>query len=70
MKLSDIPFSDLSIGDIVIGVNGVEGTITDLIPKHLTDREIDDTIIINWANGNVSHVWHMWTTKVTYVVAS
>jgi hypothetical protein len=67
MKLSDVPWAELKIGDKVIGALGMPGTIIDLIPVENDQRQENNVITIYWENGAHSNVWHYWLDKVTYI---
>ena len=64
MKLSEVPWEQLSLGDKCISAIGSEGFITDLSEIGFSskrhnppiDPERGYAIKINWNNGNVS--WH------------
>jgi len=63
-KVSEVPLTDLKVGDAVIAPNGVRGRIAHISEK--PDRE-DYTIDFEWDNGNKSmSVWHFWCDKIEY----
>jgi hypothetical protein len=65
MKLSDVKFEDLKIGDRVISNIGTSGEITQLVAKADTARQEDNEIGILWVNGKTSVAWHHWMNFVT-----
>jgi len=66
MKISEILFTEMNIGDKVIGANGTPGEIVCLISKEYTARREDDEIVIEWVHGGHSRAWHFWFNKVEY----
>lgn len=56
MKLSQVPFDSLSVGDRVISAIGTDGEITKIFrhPHHTDDDELN-FLSIKWSNGNESH---------------
>lgn len=66
MMLSEVPFEELKIGDHVISKLGTPGTITDLIPIHLSYKQEDNGIFIYWDNGNMSCPWHFQSDGIIY----
>jgi len=60
MRVCDVPWKDLKVGDVVISATGKSGKITDL-------RSQDDTICIDWDNDQTSVAYHHQLDKVTFV---
>lgn len=67
MLLSEVPWSNLAIGDVCISAVGTLGVITNLIPVEKATQREDNEIKIRWGNSNVSLVWHFQADKVLYV---
>lgn len=72
MRLCDIPWEDLQIGDIVINNNNIRGEVTKLIVKNKnTGRYKDNSIVISWfmKNRNVKREtenYHCYTDFIEY----
>lgn len=64
--LSEVPISEIQIGDRVISALRTPGKVVEIIPKCLATQSEDNQIRIKWFNGRESLVWHFWLDKVTY----
>lgn len=67
MKLSEVAFDNLHVGDALISARGVPGVITKLIPREKATRNEDAEIVIQWDNGNISWNWHFWMDQIEYL---
>lgn len=65
--LSDVPYTDIVVGDKVISHLGTPGIIEKLIDVEDDYRKGDNNITIQWENGNRSTTWHRWYNHVEYV---
>lgn len=65
MKLSEVKFEDLKIGDRVISHQGHRGEINKLVHVGQTARKEDNEIGILWDTGKTSMAWHFWMNFVT-----
>jgi len=61
MKVSEIPYEKLSVGDIIISALNHKGEIVELYP------EDDKSLEIVWENGNASYAYHHQCDKIEYV---
>lgn len=66
MKLSDVPFDKLKVGDKLISAVGQPGKITKLTDKEFASQQEDNEIEVEWDSGKTSKFWHFWGGKVTY----
>lgn len=60
MKLSEVDI-DKVVGLSVLGYNGVKGKVVEVL---MSDMDEDNSIVIEWENGNVSVAWHFWCIYV------
>ena len=67
MKLSEVEFIKVSVGDKVISKLGNEGIIMEVIPIHLAHQREDNEFYIEWNNGNKSLCWHFECNYIEYV---
>lgn len=63
--VSEIPFRDLSVGDVVVSHIGRMGTITDLVAEGPTARF--DDVHLQWDNGRPSKVFHINCTHICHI---
>lgn len=73
MKLSQMNWSDIRIGDIVNSdTTGRTGTIKDKFINHwYRDGSPDPEkswVVIYWENGNISHQPYCFLDNVTYLI--
>jgi hypothetical protein len=70
MKLSEVPFDQLKVGDKLISYIGTPGHITHLVKRGETSpylqKEKEDVIVMLWDNGNVSYQHHEDLYRVEY----
>lgn len=66
--VSNIPFENLKIGTPVISAIGNAGKITKLIPREQAYRNEDNDVVIEWDNGKISEIWHVWCTNIEIVI--
>ncbi|MBI5153533.1 MAG: hypothetical protein HZA36_03700 [Parcubacteria group bacterium] len=71
MKLSEISFENLSIGDRLLSARGRNGKVTkiDMKPSDSNDIEEDNRIWIEWEGvGNkTSLIYHYQGNYITYI---
>lgn len=66
MRLCDVLWEDLRVGDILISHLGTAGEIVRLIPKIIATQREDNEIVIKWNNGKISMPWHFECKDITY----
>ena len=54
IKLTDVPFDKIKVGDIIISYTGIPGTVTSFDPGEV-DHPDRGLIRINWVTGNFTH---------------
>lgn len=70
-KVSDIPFSELKVGDKVLSAIGSPGTISGLLPEG-TYADLNyaryDEVSFKWDHGGESlNMFHTNCTKIEYI---
>lgn len=72
MKISEIPFDNLEVGDICISALGNRGRVTGIFPENGRDGYGRngyryDTLSFEWENGRMSVVFHMDCDAIEYI---
>lgn len=63
--VSEIPFGELSVGDVVVSNMGTMGTITDLVAEGPISRF--DDVYLQWDNGRISKTFHINCTFICHI---
>jgi len=67
MKVSEIPFEELQIGDRCVAQNGTQGAIIGLHPEGIYGKEVNryNAVSFKWDNGNISqYFFHEFACEV------
>ena len=64
--LSEIPIEE-TFGKTVMGASGILGKVTHISPISGVRPHHKDALTIKWNNGNISHPFHVWCSKITLV---
>jgi len=69
MKLSQIPFKNLRIGDKCTSARDTPGIIVGLLLEGTYPNEINryNSVRIKWDNGNNSYIFHMDGDRIEYL---
>lgn len=67
MKLSEVQFQDIKIGQALISAIGTPGVVTECIPEipGSGNGARYDTVFMKWNNGKDSSVFHMNADRIT-----
>lgn len=68
MKLSEIPFDEIKIGQRVRSDNtGWHGAVHETYTRNDRSDCEDFFVVVHWDNANISNNWHFWMDQITVV---
>jgi hypothetical protein len=69
MKLSEVPFSEINVGDKLISAIGTSGQIRDVrhSKKYMPNDKDGDEVTIDWESGNSSWIRHYEGIHIEYL---